>query len=372
MAYPVCERQAAALARDLLDWFARERRDLPWRRTRDPYRIWVAEIMLAQTQVATVIPYYERFLGRFPDLDALATAPLDDVLKAWEGLGYYARARNLHRAAREIASRHGGRFPSDPHLVRALPGVGEYTAAALLSIAFGRDEVAVDGNVRRVLSRLYQVTDRPESPAARARLRELARAILPPGQAGAFNQALMDLGAAVCTPRRPRCAACPLEGHCRARQCGVQEEVPVRRRRPATPHYQVTAAVIEREGYVLIAQRPAEGLLGGLWEFPGGKQEPDETLAACLKREIREELGIEVEVLDPLTSVEHGYTHFSITLHAFRCRWLAGEPRALGCADWRWVRPEELARYAFSAADRRVIQVLWARGAGSAACRRTQ
>ncbi len=346
------------LARDLLAWFARKKRDLPWRRTRDPYRIWVAEAMLVQTQVATVIPYYERFLRLYPDIATLAAAPLDAVLKAWEGLGYYARARHLQRAAREIMARHGGRFPTDPQALRALPGVGEYMAGALLSIAFGRDEPALDGNIRRVLARLFHVAGPPEAAATRAELRARAQAILPPGRAGAFNQALMDLGATVCTPHRPRCPACPLVRHCRAAERGAQEEVPARKRRRRVPHYDVTAAVIWRDGCVLIAQRPAAGLLGGLWEFPGGKQEPGETLAECLWREIREELAIDIEVGEPVISVEHGYSHFSITLHAFHCRLRSGEPQAVGCAAWRWVRLAELDRYAFSAADRKVIAAL--------------
>lgn len=342
-----------AIAQDLLAWFARQRRDLPWRRTRDPYAIWVAEVMLAQTRVATVIPYYERFLARFPNVAALAAAPLDEVLKAWEGLGYYARARNLQRAGQEIVARHGGRIPDDPGAVRALPGVGAYTAAALLSIAFGRDEAALDGNAARVLSRLYAL---PEPRAEE--LRALAQSLLPSGRAGDWNQALMDLGATVCTPRRPRCPACPLAQHCLAHRQGTPEQFPTPRRRRALPHYQVCAAVIEHQGRVLIAQRPTEGLLGGLWEFPGGKQEPGESLEECLRREIREELAVEIAVGAPVATVEHAYTHFRITLHAFHCQLLAGEPQAIGVADWRWVRPDELGRFAFSAADRKVIAAL--------------
>ena len=293
-------------------------------------------------------------------MQALAAAPLDGVLKAWEGLGYYARARNLHRAAQAIVERHGGVFPCDPQAVRALPGVGEYTAGAILSIAFGQDEPALDGNLRRVLSRLFYVAGPPEAGVTLDALRRLAREVLPAGQAGPFNQALMDLGATICTPRRPRCMLCPVLRHCEARRRGAQEEVPARKQRRQAPHYEVTAALIWRDGRVLIAQRPAEGLLGGLWEFPGGKQEPGESLPACLQREIREELALEIEVGEPLISVGHGYTHFSITLHAFHARPLPGqgEPRAVQCADWRWVRPEELDRYAFSAADRKVIAAL--------------
>lgn len=361
-AQPCAPGAASPLTRDLLDWFARERRDLPWRHTRDPYRILVAETMLIQTQVTTVIPYYERFLSLFPDVEALAAAPLDDVLKAWEGLGYYARARNLHRTAREVVARHGGRIPDDPRAVRALPGLGEYTSAALLSIAFGYDEAAIDGNVRRVFSRLFHL-DGALNATGQARLRALVQEHLPAGAAGEYNQALMDLGATICTPRRPRCGtcpepserACPLAAHCEARRRGDQEQLPARPPRRQLPHYQVTAAVIRHEGRILIAQRPAEGLLGGLWEFPGGKCEPGETLRECLRREIREELGVQIEVGDLLASVEHAFTHFRITLHAFDCRMVKGEPRALGVAAWRWVSLDELDGFAFGAADRQVI-----------------
>ncbi len=349
---------ASPLAQDLLCWFAREGRDLPWRRTRDPYRIWLAEIMLIQTQVPTVIPYYERFLERFPNVATLAAAPLDDVLKAWEGLGYYARARHLHRAAQEGVANYSGEIPREPAALRALPGIGEYTAGALLSIAFGLDEPAIDGNIRRVLSRLFYVTGAPDARATQARLRELAQAILPSGEAGAWNQALMDLGSMVCTPRRPHCTACPLSGHCDAYRRGEQEAVPERRRKRPTPHYDVAAAVIGQGERVLIAQRPAEGLLGGLWEFPGGRQGPGETLPQCLARAVRAELRVEIEVGMPVTVVEHAYSHFSITLHAFHCRLLSGEPQAVECAAWRWVRLGELEQFAFSAADREVIAAL--------------
>lgn len=369
MIRPTIQQDMPALAHNLLAWYAREGRDLPWRRTRDSYRIWLAEIMLIQTQVTTVLPYYERFLALFPTVQALAAAPLDDVLKAWEGLGYYARARHLHRAAREVVERYGGELPRSPQALLKLPGVGEYAAGAILSIAFGQDEPALDGNVRRVFSRLFYVEGPPEARATQDELRRLARLALPAGRAGAFNQALMDVGATICTPRRPRCAACPLAQHCEARRRGSPEAVPAHRKKRALPHYEVTAALIWRDGEVLIAQRPAEGLLGGLWEFPGGKQEPGESLPECLRREIREELALEIAVGEHLTSVEHGYTHFSITLHAFHCHPLPGqgEPSAIACAAWRWARPEDLDQYAFSAADRKVIAAL--RRGLAAACR---
>jgi len=339
--------------------YAEQRRDLPWRGSLNAYDIWIAETMLQQTQVATVIPYYQRFLACFPTVRALAAARLDEVLKLWEGLGYYARARHLHAAAQLIVTEHAGRIPDTMDALLALPGIGRYTAGAILSIAYGQDVPALDGNARRVLSRLFAVTEDVTRGPGQRKLEALATSLLPQGQAGDFNQALMDLGATVCTPRAPACDRCPLAQACLARQMGQETQFPVRRPRRPAPHYQVTAGVVwDRDGRFLIAQRPLESMLGGLWEFPGGKQEPGESLADCLRRELREELGIEVTVGALLTVVQHAYTHFRITLHTFHCEIVAGQPQALGCADWRWITPDDVERFAFSAADRRIIAAL--------------
>ncbi len=349
----------AEIAAALLAWSERASRPFPWRRNRDPYLVWIAETMLQQTQITTVIPYFERWLERFPNVHALASASLDDVLKVWEGLGYYARARNLHRAARIVVEEFGGRLPSRREDLLALPGIGPYTAGAILSLAFGQDEPVVDGNVRRVLCRVFGIEEDPRRPRVERRLWDIARSLIVPGRAREINEALMDLGREVCTPRQPRCDLCPLHDLCVARVQGRQHDLPVRSPRRKVPHYTVTAGVIwNEEGKVLLAQRPAEGLLGGLWEFPGGKVEPGETLEACLKRELREELDIEVEVGEPVAVVSHAYSHFRITLHAFHCRLVRGEPQAIGVADWRWVRPEEIRMYPLSRADIKVLEVL--------------
>lgn len=350
---------SAVLSQNLLVWYERHRRDLPWRRTKDPYAIWVAEIMLQQTRVDTVIAYYERFLSQFPTLESLAAAPLDTVLKSWEGLGYYARARNLHTAARRIVQESSGRLPQTPEGLRRLPGVGRYTAAAVASIAFEHDAVALDGNLRRVLCRIFAIDDDPGRPSTQRRLEGLALAMLPPGRASDFNQALMDLGTLICTPANPRCLICPLINLCQAQQEGIQNDLPIRATRSHRPHRDVTAGVIwNSNDHFLITQRPLDGMLGGLWEFPGGKRRPGETLSDCLHREICEELGIEIEVGDLLCSIEHAFTHFHMTLYAFQCQWLRGDPQRLGCKDLRWVTLNELDTFAFPVADQRIIAFL--------------
>ena len=282
---------AHPLAAALLDWYAENARDLPWRRTRDPYAIWVSEIMLQQTRVETVIPYFDRWMRRFQSVEALARASQEEVLALWEGLGYYARARQMHRAAQEVVARHGGRLPSAIGELAHLPGIGRYTAAAIGAIAFGADALALDGTLRRVLSRLFDLDEDPRSPRGEHKLLYMASAALPHGQAAAFNQALMDRGAAVCPPRSPSCGRCPVAWGCLALARGHVEERPLRRGQREAPHREVTAAVIRRRGKVLIDRRPEGKLLGGLWEFPGGKREKGETLQACLRRDPREGLG---------------------------------------------------------------------------------
>jgi A/G-specific adenine glycosylase len=342
----------------LLTWYRHHRRDLPWRGETSPYHIWISEVMLQQTQVATVIPYYHRFLERFPSLADLAAAPLEAVLKAWEGLGYYARARNLHRAAIEMVQRYGGHFPQTYAELRTLPGFGEYTAGAVASIAFNEAVPAVDGNVKRVLARLFALQeDLRRDPAAR-QLREIATTLVDPDSPGDWTQALMELGATICLPQAPKCLLCPLYELCQARLLGLERKLPVKSTKKLLPHYHVTAAVISLDGKVLIAQRPSEGMLGSLWEFPGGKQEAGESLADCLRREIREELGLEITVGELLVTIKHSYTHFKITLHAFICHLVKGQPQARGVADWRWVTLDELDSFPFPRTDQKIIEAL--------------
>jgi len=355
----------APFAAALLAWFDQQAADLPWRENThapDPYRVWLSEIMLQQTQISTVIPYFNRFLAAFPDVRALAAAPLDDVLKQWEGLGYYSRARNLHQTARIVASQHNGRFPGSAAELQSLPGIGRYTAGAIASICYGERAPVLDGNVIRVFARLLDLPDDVTQSATKTKLWQLAADWLPAGRTGAYNQALMELGQTICRPRAPRCDVCPLRTHCAAYAAGTQAQRPVKRRKAPTPHYDVAAGIIyDDDGRLLIAQRPPDGLLGGLWEFPGGKQEAGETLPQTLRRELREELAIEVTVGELFVVVRHAFTHFKITLHAFECRYRSGPPQTIGAQDFAWVRLNELDRYSFGKADRDIIAALKSR-----------
>lgn len=353
---------AAAFAGALLTWMAGARRELPWRRHRTPYAVWISEVMLQQTQVATVVPYFERWLARFPDLYALADAPLDDVLKTWEGLGYYARARNLHAAAKVIVERHGGMIPTDRAALLSLPGIGRYTVGAILSIAFGQPEPILDGNVKRVLCRVLDIAGDPREPAIEDGLWQAAGELVrsaPSGQAGDFNESLIELGALVCTPAAPDCPACPVRPHCLAYARGVVQLRPAKRVRPATPYYDVVAAVVQNdEGRVLIIRRPSQGLLGGLWGFPGGVVQPDEDMQDAVRRTVQEQTGLSVAARAVVGAVKHAYTHFRITLHAFTAELEAGEARPLTCDAVRWVGPQELDVFAFPVTDRKVAQQL--------------
>ena len=347
------------LRKRLLQWYDEAKRDLPWRKTQDPYRIWVAEVMLQQTQVKTVLKYYDRFLQAFPTLKAFADASLEDVLRVWQGLGYYARARNLHRGARYILTELKGRFPDDFEALKKVPGIGTYTAAAVASIAFGRAAAVLDGNVKRVLSRIVLIDTELSDSRTKARLEALAQEILDPDRPGDFNQALMELGATICLPKRPKCLLCPVRAYCRAQQeLPDPSALPVKKARKAIPHYEIAVGLIWDDGYVFIDKRPEDGMLGGLWEFPGGKIENGESARMAVKREIKEELNLDVEVGDYFMEVQHAYSHFKITMHVFHCTYRGGEPSLAAATDWRWVRPEELRFFPFAAASHKIIRKL--------------
>jgi len=319
---------------NLITWFDSELRDLPWRKTKD---IWVSEIMLQQTQVKKVIPYYNKFIDTFPGIQSLAEAELSRVLKIWEGLGYYARARNLHKAAREIVKNFNGTFPSGFENIKTLTGIGPYTAAAIMSIAFNQDYAVVDGNVSRVLCRMFKIHDNPKTKQGEEIVEQLAEKLLAKGRAGDYNQAIMELGALICTPRTPKCPLCPVSLFCEAKKSGEQHQYPIKIPKKPKPHHIIAAGIIFKNDKILIARRPETGLLGGLWEFPGGKLEDGETLKEAVKREVYEELGIKIKVNDFFEKINHQYTHFSITMFAFNCLYKSGEPQAIGCSAWRWI-----------------------------------
>jgi A/G-specific adenine glycosylase len=344
----------------LLTWYAQHARPLPWRQQQDPYAIWVAEIMLQQTQVETVIPFYEKWMRSFPTLEDLAKASQKDVLAQWEGLGYYSRARNLHRAAQDVVLRYQARLPETAYELEKLPGIGPYTAGAIASIAFNQDVPAVDANVRRVLARVFNVEQDAASNDGMRRIRDLCYQHLPTGRSSAYHQAMMDLASLICTPRSPACPVCPVANICQARRLGLQDLRPVLLKKPAIPHYEVAAAVVCEGGLYLITQRPQNGLLGGLWEFPGGKMKSGEDLPTCLRREIQEELAAGVEVHEPLGVYRHAYTHFSVTLHAFHCTLRPGSPapRPVQVADLRWVHVDELPDYPMGKIDRQIARRL--------------
>ena len=353
--------QVKAFRRALLDWYDARARKLPWRENATPYHTWISEIMLQQTQVNTVLPYYQRFLARFPDVDTLASSTLDEALKLWEGLGYYRRVHNLHKAAQIIVRQHNGNLPQDEKQLLALPGIGRYTAGAIRSIAFGEPVPVLDGNVERVLARLDDVSESIDLRKTENGLWARAGSLVSEERPGDFNQAMMELGATICLPADPDCNACPVEKFCKARARGVQTQRPVRTPKKRIPHYHVAAGIVwhaSDDDRFLIAQRPATGMLGGLWEFPGGKQEPGESLPQTLKRELEEELAIDVKVGEKLTVIKHAFTHFRITLHAFHAQHLAGQPQRIGVDDWRWVTMAELNAFAFPKTDRQIIAAL--------------
>jgi A/G-specific adenine glycosylase len=344
-------------AHALVAWYKTQHRDLPWRNTNNAYHIWLSEIMLQQTQVKTVIDYYHRFLANYPTIGSLAQADPNQLMKQWEGLGYYARCRNLQKAAQQIMDHHGGEFPKTLPEAEALPGIGRSTAGAILTFAYGQKHPLLDGNVKRVLSRVFDIDQDIQQTAVIHQMWQASAELLAESDDPYhYNQAIMELGATVCLPQNPRCLLCPVKQHCTAYAQGTQHERPVKASRKATPHYHIGVGVIWHENRILIQQRPEEGLLGNLWEFPGGKQEANEPIEETVRREIEEELDIAVEVGELIATVKHAYSHFKITLHAYHCRYRSGEPQPKACQAWKWVMPEELTTYAFPKANKTVLE----------------
>ena len=352
----LCPHQTCtAIRKALRTWYDRHQRPLPWRQSKDPYRIWVSEVMLQQTQVKTVLPYYERFLAAFPDIHSLAAAGSQTVLKLWEGLGYYRRAHHLMEAARVITREYNGCLPPERDAFRSLPGVGDYIANAVMSIAFGQPWAVVDGNVKRVLARLFCLEDPVNRPSAHARFQALADHLLDRSDPSTHNQAVMELGALICLPRNPGCQACPLAARCRAYGDGVVDQYPLRDKKAAIPEHAMVAGVVHKRGNVLLVRRPDKGFLGGLWEFPGGRCQKKENLPEACRRSVQEQTGLTIVTGAPIASVRHAYTHFKITLGAVACRWESGRVRLDGPVAFRWVPLRELKAFPLTGAIKKVL-----------------
>ncbi|OGP19113.1 MAG: A/G-specific adenine glycosylase [Deltaproteobacteria bacterium RBG_16_66_15] len=341
----------------LLRWFRTAARPMAWRETRDPYRILVSEIMLQQTRVETVGPYYERFLSKFPDVRTLARSRPDDVLKAWEGLGYYSRARNLHRAAGIIVDRHGARVPCTVEALEALPGVGRSTAGAIAAIAFGADAPILDANARRVVARLFAIEGDPRSAATEKILWERSARLVRKGKGRDTALAVMDLGAVVCLPKAPRCKECPLRFRCSSCRRGLQDSIPPKRAGKTVPHHDIVAAVFRRsDGALFLMRRPSDGLLGGLWAFPSGKRAPGESLEDGLRRFLREKLHVRAVIQRKVGIVRHAYSHYRITLHGFLCGTARGAlPSGEGTG---WLPGRGEGTFALPRADRKLVELI--------------
>lgn len=343
----------------LLRWYQAHKRDLPWRHTDDPYKIWISEVMLQQTRVDTVISYYHRFIEALPTLPDLAEADLQRVLNLWEGLGYYSRARNLHDAAKTAVTRHNGVLPDTHDEITQLKGIGPYTAAAILSIAFQKKYAVVDGNVIRVVTRFLGIEEDIRKTSTQRIVRQYVDGIIPAEHPGDFNQAVMELGATICKPVRPLCSACPVARNCVAGNSAMTSVIPYKSPAKKIPHHQiVTGLIVNSESRILISQRPEDKMLGGLWEFPGGKQESGETLKEALRRELAEELNVKATIFDRFKVLNHAYSHFRITLHAFWCRIDEGVPEARSSTALRWVTPDEMSRFPFPTANKRILDDL--------------
>lgn len=344
----------------LRQWYAKHARDLPWRRSRDPYLVWMSEIMLQQTQVATVEPYFLRFRKAFPTIQALAAADEQDVLRHWESLGYYRRARQLHAAAKVLTDEHGGRFPADPEAVRALPGIGRYTAGAILSIAFDAREPILEANTVRLFCRLLVYRGQPTSSEAQRTLWAMAEAVLPRRRVGTFNQALMELGSQVCTPKAPKCDQCPVATLCEAKRFGLQDAVPARKPKKKFEEVHEVALIVRRRGRVLLLRRPEGGRWAGLWDFPRYEMDHEEEPALFhkLRDKLRTQTGIDVVPESHEKRLKHGVTRFRITLDGYSARFVASSNPPAGAPELNWVTPGQLAEYPLSTTGRKLAALV--------------
>jgi len=342
----------------LLVWFGEHRRPLPWRETRDPYWIWLSETMLQQTQAHVVIPYYNRFLARFPDTRSLAAAGEDDVLKLWEGLGYYRRIHHFIAAVKAVCARYGGEIPNDPETFRNLAGVGDYTAAAVLSIAFGRVLPVVDANVLRVMTRYFRIADATDRAKTKRIIREELQRLIPDDAPGDFNQAMMELGALVCASRNPRCDVCPIAGGCGAYAAGETDRYPHSAKKPKVPEYRVALGLVMQEGRFLIQKRPSSGHLAGMWELPGGKIRDGESPEQALRRKCREELGLDILVQERCAAASHAYSHFKIHVSLYRCDAGRMIEKPMRNQTLAWIDEAEIPAYPFPSVNHKLFAAL--------------
>lgn len=348
------------LQHHILSWFAANARDLPWRKTYDPYHVWISEIMLQQTQMDRVVDYFSRWINRFPDIASITQASEEEVLKLWEGLGYYSRAKNIMRSANILVEQYGGNLPADHNLLLSLPGIGKYTAGAIMSIAFNDPYPLVDANIERVFARLFNLDKPVKEKNTHAFIWQLAKEMLPKDKARDFNQSLMELGALICIAKNPRCKICPIQSDCEAFRLGLVDERPVLQDQPQTIFIEMATGILEHKGKLLIQKRKPHGVWPNLWEFPGGRLEQGETPEMALVREYKEETELTVGNLQKITTVQHSYTIYRVTLHCYFCSLLDGraEPILHGAQEYRWVKPEELSEYAFPAGHRQLISFL--------------
>ncbi len=345
-------QQKSKIQTQLLRWFEKNGRDLPWRKTGDPYAIWISEIMLQQTQVGTVIPYYQNFLNSFPSVYHLAKANLSKVLRVWEGLGYYSRARNLHRASKMIVNHFQGKIPDNPRDLLSLPGIGRSTSGAILSFAYNKEEPILDGNAKRVLSRLFAISGR--KTRTERLLWRISESLIPKGRSNPFNQALMDLGSMLCTPKEPQCPHCPLQNNCKGKVLGNPEKYPTKEIKKRVPHIDAISAVVQKDGKVLLNRRPPKGLLGGLWEFPNWEIKDKRTsrLRLRLRNYIKKDIGMNVKVKEFIGTFQQTYSHFKLTLHVYHCQALNGKEKG------RWVPLQSLDTFPMSRIHRKIANTI--------------
>ncbi|MDA1190581.1 MAG: A/G-specific adenine glycosylase [Candidatus Poribacteria bacterium] len=357
MNQPFSDAQRRDFQRALLAWYRRDKRTLPWRDIDNPYAVLVSEVMLQQTQVATVIPYFERFLARFPTVESLASSPTDDVIHHWQGLGYYSRARNLQNAARAVVERFDGIIPRDVEQLLSLPGVGRYTAGAVSSVAYGEPAPILDGNVMRVLTRLFCIEGNPKSGKAHRALWEIAESLVPRESPGDFNVGLMELGALLCTPTKPSCGDCPVSTHCLARERYEVTQFPQLPPRPETVSVEDIAVIVWKDGRFLLTKRPVDKRWGGLWELPRVRRLEGESLEDAATRAPMQRCGVEVRVKEPFGAMRHAVTRYRIRLHGFVAEWVSGEASAVECEAVAWVESEGLEPYALSSPQRKLLKL---------------